>query len=46
MQNEPSLARLVALSADVSPSELLLSRTEHSLGRSTMCDMVISRQTV
>lgn len=46
MQNEPSIARLVAMSADVSPSEFLLSHAEHSLGRSTICDIVISRQTV
>ncbi|NWF80981.1 MAG: FHA domain-containing protein [Chloroflexi bacterium] len=40
------MARLVALSDDVSPAELLLSGAEHTLGRAPGCDIVVRRQTV
>jgi hypothetical protein len=46
MQNETLIARLVALSDDVAPAELLLSGAEHSIGRASMCDIVINRQTI
>lgn len=46
MQNETPIARLVALSDDVVPAEFPLSGAEHSIGRASMCDIVINRQTV
>lgn len=46
MQNETPLAQLVALSDDVAPAEFPLSGAEHSIGRSSLCDIVINRQTV
>ncbi|PDW00042.1 FHA domain-containing protein [Candidatus Chloroploca asiatica] len=47
MQNEHAiLARLIALSDDVTPTELLLGGDEHTIGRSMLCDVVINRQTV
>ncbi|PDW03525.1 FHA domain-containing protein [Candidatus Viridilinea mediisalina] len=46
MQHEAPLARLVALSDDVVPSEFALLGEEHSIGRAALCDIVINRQTV
>ncbi len=44
-QDQP-IARLIALADDISPSEFLLVGSEHSLGRSAGCDIVVPRQTV
>ncbi|HMQ31898.1 MAG TPA: FHA domain-containing protein [Chloroflexaceae bacterium] len=44
--DETPIARLVALTDEVAPGELLLSAAEHTLGRSSMCDVVVRRQTV
>jgi len=44
--DETPIARLVALSDEVAPAELLLSGAEHTLGRSSLCDVVVRRQTV
>jgi DNA-binding response OmpR family regulator len=43
---EIPLARLVSLSDDVTPDEFLLSGSEHSLGRSPLCDIVIPRNNI
>ncbi len=43
---ETPIARLVALTDEVAPGELLLSGAEHTLGRSSLCDVVVRRQTV
>ncbi len=44
--DDTPIARLVALSADVAPGEFLLSGAEHTIGRSSLCDIIIARQTV
>ncbi len=46
MSNEPGFGQLIALQADVNPGEFLLSGAEHTLGRSSMCDIVIRRATI
>ena len=45
-QDETPLARLVALTDDVTPGEFLLSGVEHTVGRAPTCDIVVHRQTV
>jgi pSer/pThr/pTyr-binding forkhead associated (FHA) protein len=40
------LARLVALSDDVSPAEFPLTGEEHTVGRASSCDIVVRRQTI
>lgn len=40
------LARLVGLHEDVEPADVVLERAEHSIGRSSMCDIVVRRSTV
>jgi DNA-binding response OmpR family regulator len=44
--DDSPIARLVALSADVAPGEFLLSGAEHTIGRSSLCDIIVQRQTV
>lgn len=44
--DQPAVARLVALADDVTPSEFLLSGSEHTLGRAPGCDIVVPRQTI
>ncbi len=39
-------ARLIGMSDDITPSEFLLSGQEHSLGRSSLCDVVIPRSNI
>lgn len=44
--DDTPIARLVALTDDIEPGELLLSGAEHTMGRSSLCDVVVRRQTV
>jgi DNA-binding response OmpR family regulator len=46
MSNDPGFGQLIALHDDVSPGEFLLTGAEHTLGRSSMCDIVIRRATI
>jgi DNA-binding response OmpR family regulator len=46
VEQETPPARLVALSEDVTPAEFLLTGAEHTVGRSTGCDIVVRRGTV
>lgn len=46
VEEDLPIARLVALHEDVSPAEFLLSGAEHTLGRSSLCDIVVHRQTI
>lgn len=43
---EIPFARLIGLHDDVAPNEFLLSGQEHSLGRSSLCDIVIPRNNI
>lgn len=45
-EHEIPAARLVALADDVAPAEFHLTGAEHSVGRSSGCDIVVPRQTV
>ncbi len=45
-EQEPPLARLVALTEDVTPMEFLLSGDEHTVGRAPSCDIVVRRVTI
>jgi DNA-binding response OmpR family regulator len=44
--DNPGFGQLIALHADVSPGEFLLTGDEHTLGRSQLCDIVIRRPTI
>lgn len=46
MVQEPGFGQLIALHDDVSPTEFVLSGDEHTLGRSSMCDIVVRRATI
>lgn len=46
MAAEPGFGQLIALHDDVSPGEFILTGEEHTLGRSSMCDIVIRRATI
>jgi FHA domain/Transcriptional regulatory protein, C terminal len=45
-EDELPLARLVGLHEDVEPADVVLERAEQTIGRSSMCDIVVRRSTV